>query len=175
MRLKLGGGKPMESVIKQPLKEYDASIFSEENQANTYLCTICQYICHDVVSVECGNGHIFCRQCMEQYVKHSNQCPNCQKPITSIHDAKFVDRLIQSLEVKCVSCIPSYILPFSNKISQCKWKGALREVDKHYQTQCQYTIMKCKKCGIYTIIIIYQIILILALNIYSKYNINRIG
>lgn len=165
----------MESVIKQPLKEYDASIFSEENQANTYLCTICQYICHDVVSVECGNGHIFCRQCMEQYVKHSNQCPNCQKPITSIHDAKFVDRLIQSLEVKCVSCIPSYILPFSNKISQCKWKGALREVDKHYQTQCQYTIMKCKKCGIYTIIIIYQIILILALNIYSKYNINRIG
>ncbi len=139
----------MDCVIQHPLKEYDASIFTDENQANTYLCTICQFICHDVVSVECGNGHIFCRSCMETYVKHSNQCPNCQKPITSIHDAKFVDRLIQSLQVKCISCIPSYIQPYSNKLSsQCQWKGALREADGHYQTTCPYTLLKCKQCGI---------------------------
>ncbi len=144
----------MECVLQHQLKEYDASIFTEENQANTYLCTICQFICHDVVSVECGNGHIFCRKCMETYVKHSKQCPNCQKAITSIHDAKFVDRLIQSLQVKCISCIASYIQPYSNKISsQCEWKGALCEADKHYQIQCRYALLRCKQCGIKLIIL----------------------
>lgn len=135
----------MELTHKQSLKEYDISLFTDENQANTYLCTICQSVCHDVVSVECGNGHIFCRYCMEEYVKHSNQCPNCQNKIASIHDAKFVDRLIQSLTVQCISHLPSLS---GDKVSKCKWKGSLNQVDKHYQNECAFALVQCPKCGI---------------------------
>ena len=137
----------MENMIKTELREYDQSLFLDRNQANTYLCTICQFICRDPVTAECGNGHIFCRECITTYLTHSNQCPNCQRPIHSLHDAKFIDRLIQQLHVHCISLLSSYIEPYSSKKSQCEWTGPLCEAQAHYDTQCTFTLSRCPKCG----------------------------
>ena len=137
----------MSAMIEAPLQSFDQSLFLDRNEANTYLCTICQFICNNPVTAECGNGHIYCKLCIQKHLVHSKQCPNCQKTIHSLHDAKFIDRLIQQLQVHCISLLTSYIEPYSARTSLCDWTGPLSEAQAHYDSHCAFTLCRCPKCG----------------------------
>jgi len=46
---------------------YDPSIFIDEEEANKYICPICQHVLRDAIDIGCGNRHTFCNDCFQTY------------------------------------------------------------------------------------------------------------
>ena len=100
---------------------YDPSMFIKKDEANKYLCTICQHVCQNAIDIGCGNQHIFCSNCIKMYYQYSSndnndinnnflhlndkttKCPSCQLKVkeSTTYKLPFVDRLVSQLHVKC--------------------------------------------------------------------------
>ena len=85
----------------------DPDYLDSESQKDIedYLCCICQLIpnYHSVLEEkECG--HLFCSDCMSNWLKKSDKCPFCKKKITTRNvekENKLIYRSLINLVVKC--------------------------------------------------------------------------
>ncbi|XP_064395997.1 TNF receptor-associated factor 5-like [Halichondria panicea] len=96
-------------------------------------CLICLCVARDPLQHgDKGCGKIYCRQCITEYKKKNDKCPNCRRLIVTFRDVRS-ERDIQSLKVKCQN-------------SECLWVGELRYLEEHLKT-CDYTKLPCpNKC-----------------------------
>ena len=102
-------------------------LYSEsQKDIEDYLCCICQLIpnYHSVLEEkECG--HLFCSDCMSNWLKKSDKCPFCKKKITTRNvekENKLIYRSLINLVVKCQK-------------ENCNWKGPWNELGQHLKKE----------------------------------------
>lgn len=97
---------------------HNDKIFTEFDKIKKYLkCTECQHVMTNPMI--CSNWrHLLCKEC-----GINNKCSICNNDINT-----------NGLNVKC-------------EIEQCKWRGKLFEKNEHEINDCNYVLIKCKKCN----------------------------
>ena len=67
------------------LKGYDHQFIDQP--PDDLLCLICLSAARDPQQLTCC-GKVLCKVCLEDLKKHSNDCPQCRKPIVSFPDTR---------------------------------------------------------------------------------------
>lgn len=103
-------------------------------------CPICHDICCDVVTIKDKGGdcdHAYCRDCVTQHFKTSQQCALCKTPFTAdqIMTAKAFARLIDDAKVTCLH---------SDK--KCEWTGRRGDLQTHLDNKCERESVSCAAC-----------------------------
>lgn len=63
--------------------------------ADTLLCSICQDIFHDCVSLQ-PCIHSFCAACYSQWMERSKECPTCRKKVERISKNHIINNLVEA-------------------------------------------------------------------------------
>ena len=101
-----------------------------------YQCPICHEVLKEPQLTDCCGGN-FCRGCISQILKNGGHCPLCRKAGFQVFIDRRSERKILALRVYC-----------RVKDRGCGWKGVLRELDTHLDTDCQYVAVDCPNgCG----------------------------
>ena len=96
-----------------------------------YQCPICQEVLKEPHLTDCCGGN-FCRGCINQILRDGGHCPLCRKAGFQVLIDRKSERKILALHVYC-----------RVKDCGCDWEGALRELDTHLGTNCQYVDVDC--------------------------------
>jgi len=98
----------------------------ESNKLNIedFICSICTLLPNPNLSIEEENcGHLFCKKCIDDWMKKSNKCPICNNIIKQRdikNNNKFLFRSLSSLIIKC---------------EECNWKGELSNYENHKENE----------------------------------------
>eukprot|EP01084_Bolivina_argentea_P068695 125042_1 len=126
---------------------YDIGIFIDSKDANRYLCVICKSVFQEPYNIGCENGHVFCKGCLDSYFIPTNAvkaCPSCRVQglrKSNIKQSLFVERLVNSLKVKC-----PFQLERNEHDHQCVWSGDLGDLNQHINVQCPLGNIICDYC-----------------------------
>ena len=128
-------------------------------------CIICREVLKD--SVQCRrNEHHFCRNCIIEHLRHSQNCPTCKDPLTVetlVRPQRFLANTLASLKISCdnaqrgcravmelgslnthvASCGFSPV-PCSN--DQCDEIISRRDKEIHENKFCDFRRVKCDYC-----------------------------
>ena len=63
------------------IEETKSILKNGNKKKNNFICAICLREVEDFTISTCG--HVFCRHCIEQWLKSSNSCPKCHKDISA--------------------------------------------------------------------------------------------
>ena len=102
----------------------DPDFLESSSQAGIedYICCICQLIPYPETALEEENcGHLFCKTCINRWIKKSNTCPFCKAVISTreIKDKnKIVYRHLINLVITCQE-------------ENCEWKGVCKDYFEH--------------------------------------------
>ena len=100
-----------------------------------FVCGICQDVLNKPVVTQCCRQS-YCRQCIEEWLKGHNTCPNDRKPLTinRVSEApRLVINVIDKMQIRC-----------DNSDKGCPEVTTIGTKEYHYKT-CIYN--KCKTCG----------------------------
>ena len=129
-------------------------------------CVICTEVLKDPVQCR-RNEHHFCRNCIIEHLKHSQNCPTCKDPLTVetlVKPQRFLASTLSSLKISCdnaqrgcravvelgslnthvASCGFSPV-PCSN--DQCDEIISRRDKEIHENKVCDFRRVKCDYCG----------------------------
>ena len=103
-------------------------------------CPICLLVLREPYQATCC-GKSFCKECIERLKNRSNSCPTCKAENFFSYPNKGLEQSLYDFEVYC-----------SHKSKGCEWRGELRELDKHLNSEpptdkslegCPFTVIKC--------------------------------
>ncbi|XP_068679454.1 E3 ubiquitin-protein ligase CHFR-like isoform X1 [Montipora foliosa] len=77
------------------LVEKEPKMVAHNSIADTLLCSICQDIFHDCVSLQ-PCIHSFCAACYSQWMDRSSDCPSCRKRVKRISKNHIVNNLVEA-------------------------------------------------------------------------------
>jgi hypothetical protein len=110
----------------------DIFVQPKEVEEKGLKCPVCLHVCKDPSLTECG--HVFCKRCLETMATEELfDCSVCNKPIGKIASNPYIQRMVNSLTVKCPHCV---------------WTGSLSDLDLHKSKQCQERFLMCVKCNL---------------------------
>ena len=105
-----------------------------------YECPICLLVLREPYQATCC-GKSFCKKCIDR-VKDNNQvCPTCNERNFNLFYNKGLEQSLYNFEVYC-----------SHKSKGCEWRGELRELDKHLNSEpaadkslegCPFAVISC--------------------------------
>ena len=120
----------------------------DEKQIEEFLCPVCCNVCRDAVIIPCK--HLFCRYCIETWMKHCTAnrngydsddsedesdvvmtCPLCRFEIES-NDQLVCDERINALEVRCEHTSMFTLVSGKVLTENCSWTGVLSRFDGHH-------------------------------------------
>ena len=104
-----------------------------ETYDQNLMCAICH--CPFVIPVKLDCDHVFCQDCVNQALLHTDTCPSCRKRAIRPYGKavpKIIDRILDELVVKC----PLYLRGCSETV---KRGNAQSHVDQY----CGYTEVNC--------------------------------
>ncbi|MCJ1236557.1 hypothetical protein MMC14_004538 [Varicellaria rhodocarpa] len=114
--------KPVDLRSLEYIEEFDHNL----------LCAICHSAFVVPVKLDCE--HVFCQECINQALSHSENCPTCRKRITGrpmgVAVPKLIDRILDGLIVKC-------------PLEGCADTVARGAIQAHVDQYCDYTEVKC--------------------------------
>ena len=105
-----------------------------------YECPVCLLVLREPYQATCC-GKSFCKECIERLKIRSNSCPTCKTENFFSYPNKGLEQSLYDFEVYC-----------SHKSKGCEWRGELRELDKHLNSEpptdkslegCPFTVIKC--------------------------------
>jgi len=101
-----------------------------------YFCSLCQGIYNHPIVDDCG--HVFCQDCLSQYLKFSSICPISQTPLKNkqTYAIKFISNILDKQLVYC-----------KKRKNGCQWVGKLAELEHHLKEDCLKNTIKCKNPG----------------------------
>ena len=103
-------------------------------------CPICLLVLREPYQATCC-GKSFCKECIEQIKVRNGTCPTCKTDNFFSYPNKGLQQSLNDFEVYC-----------SHKSKGCEWRGELRELDKHLNSDppadkslegCPFTVIKC--------------------------------
>jgi hypothetical protein len=125
----------------------------EESIGEQSKCTICTKPLVDSVSTKCeAKSHIFCRHCIENWIKRISSCPMCFQELHTQELSPVVDKdlndALDRILVKCVRCekkglerghfhdhkikvCPKTDVLCTSSDINCTWIGPREQLDKH--------------------------------------------
>ncbi|XP_067122287.1 E3 ubiquitin-protein ligase PDZRN3-like [Centruroides vittatus] len=99
------------------------------------ICSICDCVFYD--PVECPCRHVYCRNCICDWLSCQNTCPVCRKSVI-LYELRAVGPIIKNMIMKLTIRCP-------NSEHGCKKNFALEEYDSHL-VNCDYVVVECSKC-----------------------------
>ena len=122
--LSISRSKPVDLRSLEYIDDFDHNL----------LCAICHSAFVVPVKLDCE--HVFCQECINQALSHSENCPSCRKRITGrpmgVAVPKLIDRILDGLIVKC----PMHLEGCTDTVA----RGAIQA---HVDQYCDYTEVKC--------------------------------
>ena len=128
-------------------------------------CIICREVLRDPVQCR-RNEHHFCRSCIIEHLKHSQNCPTCKDPLTIetlVKPQRFLANTLSKLKISCENSergCPAVVelgslnthvascefnpLPCSN--DQCDEIISRRDKEIHESKVCHFRRVKCDYC-----------------------------
>ena len=103
-------------------------------------CPICLLVLREPNQATCC-GKSFCKECIEQVKANNQDCPTCNDKNFNLFHNKGLQQSLNDFEVYC-----------SHKSKGCEWRGELRELDKHLNSDppadkslegCPFTVISC--------------------------------
>ena len=103
-------------------------------------CPICLLVLREPYQATCC-GKSFCKECIERVKANNQDCPTCNDKNLNLFHNKGLQQSLNDFEVYC-----------SHKSKGCEWRGELRELDKHLNSDppadkslegCPFTLIKC--------------------------------
>ncbi|KAL3856726.1 hypothetical protein ACJMK2_011449 [Sinanodonta woodiana] len=86
---------PQKEISEGDVKKPEPDMSLKDNMEENLLCTICQEIMHDCVSLQ-PCLHTFCAGCYSDWMKRSRNCPSCRKRVKRIHKNHIINNLIEA-------------------------------------------------------------------------------
>jgi hypothetical protein len=143
---------------------FETELFVKQPVDDNLMC----HICHDVLekpTTICGEGHMFCADCVHDWMMNRNDCPECRNPTTSRILCRPVQNMIMDLQVNCPEVV-KYEVKETNKddtkrakkegdkdvgtakrsITEktCGWQGTLTDyLERHRLHECRYREVQC--------------------------------
>ena len=128
-------------------------------------CIICTEVLRDPVQCR-SNEHHFCRNCITEHLKHSQNCPTCKDPLTVetlVRPQRFLANTLSNLKISCensergcravvelgslithVASCEFNPVPCSN--DQCDEIISRRDKEVHESKVCDFRPVKCDYC-----------------------------
>lgn len=109
-------------------------IFMPQEYLGDLVCPLGGGILRNPVALPCQ--HVFCKGCIEEFLKSNPNCPSCSIPCSAdqIKAGIEVAELINQASAKCV---------------QCGWEGPYQQLEKHSNSSCPKNFSQCPHgCGI---------------------------
>ena len=109
-------------------------------KAFQYECPICLLVLREPYQATCC-GKSFCKKCIERVKYQNGSCPTCKTENFFSYPNKGLEQSLYDFEVYC-----------SHKNKGCEWRGELRELDKHLNSEpaadkslegCPFTVISC--------------------------------
>ena len=103
-------------------------------------CPICLLVLREPYQATCC-GKSFCKKCIDGIKVRNGRCPTCKTDNFFSYPNKGLQQSLNNLEVYC-----------SHKSKGCEWRGELRELDKHLNSDppadkslegCPFTVINC--------------------------------
>ena len=129
-------------------------------------CVICTEVLRDPVQCRM-NEHHFCRNCIIEHLKHSQNCPTCKDPLTVetlVKPQRFLTNTLSKLKISCensergcravveLGSLNTHVascefnpIPCSN--DQCDEIISRRDKEIHENKVCDFRRVKCDYCG----------------------------
>ena len=129
-------------------------------------CVICTEVLRDPVQCR-SNEHHFCRNCITEHLKHSQNCPTCKDPLTVetlVRPQRFLANTLSNLKISCensergcravvelgslithVASCEFNPVPCSN--DQCDEIISRRDKEVHESKVCDFRLVKCDYCS----------------------------
>eukprot|EP01084_Bolivina_argentea_P103718 185746_1 len=129
---------------------YQIELFLNSKDAERYLCAICQCVFQQPYNIGCDSEHVFCKACLDNYFIPTNSiksCPTCRAQglsKTGTKPSKFVERLVNSLSVKCI-----FEIEENKHQHECLWNGELSDLNSHISHACPLGNIICEYCDDY--------------------------
>ena len=109
-------------------------------KAFQYECPICLLVLREPYQAACC-GKSFCKKCIDRVKDNNHDCPTCNERNFNLFYNKGLEQSLYDFEVYC-----------SHKSKGCEWRGELRELDKHLNSEpaadksfegCPFTVINC--------------------------------
>ena len=129
-------------------------------------CVICAEVLRDPVQCR-SNEHHFCRNCITEHLKHSQNCPTCKDPLTVetlVRPQRFLANTLSNLKISCensergcrvvvelgslithVASCEFNPVPCSN--DQCDKIISRRDKEIHESKVCNFRPVECDYCS----------------------------
>ena len=142
---------------------YEASRFVKQVDQGLR-CAICKEVLKDPVQC-CRNGHHFCRNCITENRRHSQNCPTCRDFVETLaRPQPFLANTLSSLKISCdnsergcpkiveLGSLDTHVascgfnpMPCSN--DQCEEIISRRDKEIHENRVCDFRRVKCDYCA----------------------------
>lgn len=121
----------------------------DEEQGREIICGICCELLNN--PMQCGNGHLFCQECIVRALELTNKCPTCRCKLTedTLSSNLFVKQFINNLLFHCKF---KYSIPNSNELAHnikynmdengCPTQLKLLQLENH-EKECEYSWIRC--------------------------------
>jgi len=98
-----------------------------ESVNQNLLCSVCTEPLQDAMETSCH--HLFCKECIFQWLERNTNCPVCRENITTsnVQGSAVINRMVGELQVQCY---------------HCDWTGALANETDHLKS-CDFLAIDC--------------------------------
>ena len=107
-----------------------------------FVCSICLEIF--VEPMQCKEGHIFCKACIEKTLKKKEECPmdRSKLQVADLGRALAVENMISRKRVRC-----PHASQHTDDEDGCAWVGKVSERQEHLDDECGHTLVPCPHDG----------------------------
>ena len=123
------------SAVLQPAHFVDAV-------DDEFVCSICLEVF--VEPMQCKEGHIFCKACIEKTLKKKKECPMDRSKLlkADLSRVRAVENLISRKRVRC-----PHASQHTDDEDGCAWVGKVSERQEHLDDECGHTLVPCPHDG----------------------------
>ena len=107
-----------------------------------FVCSICLEIF--VEPMQCKEGHVFCKACIEKTLKKKKECPMDRSKLlkADLSRVRAVENLISRKRVRC-----PHASQHTDDEDGCAWVGKVSERQEHLDDECGHTLVPCPHDG----------------------------
>eukprot|EP00754_Rhynchopus_humris_P033067 Rhum_TRINITY_DN15443_c3_g3::Rhum_TRINITY_DN15443_c3_g3_i16::g.157293::m.157293 len=107
-----------------------------------FVCSLCLEIF--VAPMQCKQGHVFCKACIERTLKKKEECPmdRSRLQVADLSRALLVENMISRKRVRC-----PHASQHTDDEDGCGWVGKVSERQKHLADECEHTLVPCPHDG----------------------------
>ena len=129
-----------ESTRSCRMAGFECVFVEEPPKALQSECPACLLVLREPYQATCC-GKSFCKECIVRFKTNNRPCPACRERDFNLFHNKGLQQSLYDFKVYC-----------SHKSKGCEWRGELRELDKHLNSEpptdkslegCPFTVIKC--------------------------------